>query len=104
MRVSDGLAVVTLAGEIDVYSEPLLHAVLQEAIAVHAPSVVVDMALVSFCDARGLGQLVATAKSLARRVACCRSGLRRTRFAGSSRSPASPRPYTSKRRPPPRGC
>jgi anti-anti-sigma factor len=64
VSVSDGLAVVTLAGEIDAYSEPLLHAVLQEAVAAHAPAVVVDMALVSFCDARGLGQLVATAKSL----------------------------------------
>jgi len=64
MRVSDGLAVVTLAGEIDLYSEPSLHAVLQEAIAVQAPAVVIDMALVPFCDARGLGQLAATANSL----------------------------------------
>ncbi len=64
MRVHDGLAVVTLVGEIDLHSAPLLHDVLQEAIAADPRSVVVDMALASFCDAQGLGQFVATANTL----------------------------------------
>lgn len=67
MRLSDGVARLTLAGEIDVYSTPLLQQLLEEAMAVAVPpvaAVVVDMALVSFCDAAGLGRLVATANSL----------------------------------------
>lgn len=64
VRVHDGVAVVTLAGEIDLFSAPLLQGVLQEAMAADAPAVVVDMALVSFCDAQGLGHLVTTAKAL----------------------------------------
>jgi anti-anti-sigma factor len=61
VRVRDGLTVVTLAGEVDIDSAPLLAGLLQEAIAVQAAGVVVDMALVSFCDAGGLGLLVTTA-------------------------------------------
>ena len=64
MRVRDGLTLVTLVGEIDVASVPLLDDLLQEAIAVGAPALVVDMALVSFCDAAGLGQLVGAANAL----------------------------------------
>jgi len=64
VRVHDGVAVVTLAGEIDLFSAPLLQGVLQEAMAADPPAVVVDMALVSFCDAQGLGHLVTTAKAL----------------------------------------
>lgn len=64
VKVTGDLAVVTLVGEIDLYSEPLLHARLQEAIAADPRAVVVDMALVTFCDARGLGLLVAAANAL----------------------------------------
>ncbi|MEO6205277.1 MAG: anti-sigma factor antagonist [Mycobacteriales bacterium] len=67
VSVHDGVALVTLAGEIDLYSAPLLVELLQEARAAAVqprPTVVVDMALVSFCDATGLGRLVATATTL----------------------------------------
>lgn len=60
----DDVVLVTLVGEIDVYSAPLLNELLQKAIAIGAPAVVVDMALVLFCDAGGLGRLVATANAL----------------------------------------
>lgn len=61
----DGVAVVVLVGEVDVHSAPLLRAILDEALATEAPSVTVDMALVSFCDASGLGELVRTSNQLA---------------------------------------
>jgi len=64
VHVSDGPALVMLAGELDVYSAPLLHDLLQQAFTTGAASVVVDMALVSFCDARGLGLLVAASNDL----------------------------------------
>jgi anti-anti-sigma factor len=67
VRVHDGLALVTLAGEIDLYSAPLLHDVLQEATATDPRSVVIDMALVSFCDAHGLGLLVSAANTIRER-------------------------------------
>lgn len=69
VRVRNGVALVMLAGEADIYSAPLLAALLQEAVATGAPSVVVDMALVSFCDAAGLGLLVRTGNELAVRDA-----------------------------------
>ncbi len=58
---------LTLAGEIDLYTAPLLQDLLAQAVTAAAPSrlaVVVDMALVSFCDAAGLGRLVSTANTL----------------------------------------
>ncbi|MDP3713165.1 MAG: anti-sigma factor antagonist [Mycobacteriales bacterium] len=64
MRLSDGVALVMLAGEIDVEGAALVGTLLQQAVATGAPSVIVDMALVSFCDARGLGQLVHTSNEL----------------------------------------
>ena len=64
VRLSEGLALVKAAGEIDIASAPLLQALLEEATAAGVTAVVVDMALVSFCDAAGLGLLVATANEL----------------------------------------
>lgn len=64
VQASDGVALVSLSGEIDLHSGPLLDAVLQEALGSGAPSVVLDMGEVSFCDAGGLGRLVANAKKL----------------------------------------
>jgi anti-anti-sigma factor len=63
-RARDGVALVTLAGELDIFSAPQMVGLLQEAIATGSPSVVVDMSLVSFCDARGLGSLVRAADQL----------------------------------------
>ncbi|MBC7630386.1 anti-sigma factor antagonist [Aeromicrobium sp.] len=64
VQVNDGPTVVMLAGELDLHSAPLLHDALQQAVTTGAASVVVDMALVSFCDARGLGLLVAASNDL----------------------------------------
>lgn len=58
MRVLDGIAQVMLAGELDVMSAAAADVLLHEAISSGAHSVVVDLALVSFCDAAGLGLLV----------------------------------------------
>ncbi len=58
LRLRDGVALVTVAGEADLCSAPLLHDILQQAVATGAPSVVVDASLVSFCDAHGLGILM----------------------------------------------
>jgi anti-sigma B factor antagonist len=88
VRVSDGPALVMLAGELDLYSAPLLHDLLQQAVSTLAASVVVDMALVSFCDARGLGLLVAASNDLRESGRQLSVGPRPCRCAGSSRSPA----------------
>ena len=64
VRVHDGTALVMLAGEADLASEHVLREVLWQAVDTGARSVVVDMALVSFCDARGLGVLVTTSRDL----------------------------------------
>lgn len=69
VRVRDDVALVMLAGEADVHSAPLMRALLQDAAATGTPSVVVDLALVSFCDAAGLGLLVRTGNELALRDA-----------------------------------
>lgn len=67
LRLRDGVALVTVAGEADLCSAPLLHDILQQAVATGAPSVVVDASLVSFCDAHGLGLLVEASNELRER-------------------------------------
>lgn len=64
VRCDADVAVVMLAGEVDLYSAPQVRALLDEAVATGAPSVAVDMALVSFCDATGLGVLVRANKGM----------------------------------------
>lgn len=88
VRVNDGVALVVLAGEIDLYSLPLLATLLDEAHAMGAPSVVIDMALVSFCDAAGLGLLVRTGNELGLSGARLLSGRLQSSSAGCWPSPA----------------
>lgn len=57
LRLVEGQVEVALVGELDLHSAPQLVALLSEAV-VSSSVVVVDMGLVSFCDARGLGALV----------------------------------------------
>ena len=64
VHVQDGKTLVILAGEVDLASAPQLRTLLQEAVKSRAPAVVVDMALVSFCDAAGLGLLVGASQEL----------------------------------------
>jgi len=64
VRAGDGRIVVTVEGEIDLSTAPRFRALVDEAIAVSAPHVVVDMARVEFCDGQGLAVLAAAAERL----------------------------------------
>ncbi|MBI4260659.1 MAG: STAS domain-containing protein [Actinobacteria bacterium] len=54
----DGVSVVSLRGEIDVYTAPRLRQALIDLIGEGATDIVVDMAEVDFLDSTGLGVLV----------------------------------------------
>ena len=58
----DDVSVVTVAGEIDVYTAPQLRAVLDEEIGGRHARLVVDLDEVSFLDSTGLGVLVGRLK------------------------------------------
>ena len=51
-------AVVSLSGEIDLSTAPLLSGAVGDLLADSPPRVVLDMAGVTFCDSQGLGTLV----------------------------------------------
>jgi anti-sigma B factor antagonist len=57
-RVGDGTFVVTVSGELDLYTVPQLEEELERAKAPGAARVVVDLAGVSFMDSTALGALV----------------------------------------------
>ena len=58
-RTTDaGIAVVEVAGEVDVYTAPTLRQHLRDATGGSTPKVVVDMSEVTFLDSTGLGVLV----------------------------------------------
>ena len=59
----DGLAVVSVHGEIDVYSAPALKEKLSSLLQGERPSFVVDLSEVGFLDSTGLGALVAARTS-----------------------------------------
>ena len=69
-RDVDELTVITVAGEVDMYTAAELRAVLVDADADGRYRLVLDLAQVRFCDSTGLGVLVA--------------GLRRARTGGGS--------------------
>jgi anti-sigma B factor antagonist len=54
----DGIAVVEVAGEVDVYTAPTLRQHLRDATSAGALRIVVDMTEVQFLDSTGLGVLV----------------------------------------------
>jgi anti-sigma B factor antagonist len=54
----EGFSIVSLRGEIDVYTAPLLRQTLVDAIEQGAVNVIVDMERVDFLDSTGLGVLV----------------------------------------------
>ena len=64
-----GTAVLQLSGEVDLAEETVLQDLLDEVASLGAAHVVVDATGVSFCDAHGLGLLVAAAERL-RRAGC----------------------------------
>jgi anti-sigma B factor antagonist len=53
-----GLPVVSVRGEIDVYSAPVLKDALAEYLGADQPTLVVDLGEVGFLDSTGLGALV----------------------------------------------
>ena len=57
-----GEVTVTLAGELDLASAELAFGYVRDAIDRHHGPVVLDLASLSFCDARGLGALVRMSK------------------------------------------
>jgi anti-sigma B factor antagonist len=64
-------AVVSLSGEIDLSTAPLLSGTVGDLLTESPPRVVLDMAGVTFCDSQGLGTLVV----LSRRAAMAQSYL-----------------------------
>ena len=63
-RPADGVAVVVLTGEVDLYTAPRFKEVLLQAIDEGAHRVIVDLAGVSFIDSTALGVLVSGGKRL----------------------------------------
>ncbi len=60
---SEGVAVVTAVGEVDLHTAPQLEAALAEQIAAGHPRLVVDLSGVGFLDSTGLGVLVKALKA-----------------------------------------
>lgn len=63
MKAGDSAYVVTVGGELDLYSTPRLTAELG-ALAADAPEVVLDLTAVTFMDSTALGAILASARLL----------------------------------------
>ena len=82
-RSHDDHTIVTISGEIDLYTAPRLHGELAALIADGKPArVVVDMSGVEFCDSTGMNVLL--------------SCLRRARERGGDLEIAAPKPAVRK--------
>jgi anti-anti-sigma factor len=66
IRVDDRRVVVTIAGEIDIATVKLFRELMDQAIAVGTPRVLVDMAGLEFMDGQGLAVLAHAARELGR--------------------------------------
>ena len=62
VRKLDGTAVVAVAGEIDVYTSPVLQERLVEVLRDGFSSIVLDLSEVTFLDSTGLGVLITALK------------------------------------------
>ena len=60
----DDVVIVTVAGEVDVYTAPQLRSALEERLAAGQNKIVVDLQGVAFIDSTGLGVLVGQLKAL----------------------------------------
>jgi len=65
VRRSDGFAIVTISGEIDIARAPALREQLIGLLRPGASRLVVDLSGVTFCDASGLAVLVGAARRVA---------------------------------------
>ena len=82
-RFHDDHTIVTISGEIDLYTAPRLHSELGAVLADGMPTrVVIDMSGVEFCDSTGMNVLL--------------SCLRRVRERGGELEIASPKPAVRK--------
>jgi anti-anti-sigma factor len=63
LRIDRGV-VVTVVGEVDLFTEHALRALLDQALSVGADTVTLDLTGVSFLDARGISVLVVAARQL----------------------------------------
>ena len=82
-RFHDDHTIVTICGEIDLYTAPRLHSELAALLADGMPArVVIDMSGVDFCDSTGMNVLL--------------SCLRRARERGGELEIAAPRPAVRK--------
>src|SRR6516165_8426607 len=82
-RFHDDHTIVTISGEIDLYTAPRLHSELAAVLADGMPTrVVIDMSGVEFCDSTGMNVLL--------------SCLRRVRERGGELEIASPKPAVRK--------
>ena len=82
-RFHDDHTIVTISGEIDLYTAPRLHSELAAVLADGMPArVVIDMSGVEFCDSTGMNVLL--------------SCLRRVRERGGELEIASPKPAVRK--------
>ncbi len=73
---------VTVRGEVDLYTAPQLHSALVDALDDGAHRLVVDMSGVEFCDSTGMNVLL--------------SGMKRSREKGGDLELAAPRPAVTK--------
>ena len=67
LRPAEGVAVVEVGGEVDLYTSSQLRDLLFDAIQEGADHVIVDLCEVSFIDSSGLGVLVSSARTLGTR-------------------------------------
>jgi anti-sigma B factor antagonist len=65
-----GQAVLSFAGELDVASADQAYGYVRDAIDAHGGAVLLDMAGLSFCDARGLGALVRMSRHAGQAGSC----------------------------------
>lgn len=60
----DDVTIVTVSGEVDVYTAPQLRSALEERIAAGQTALIVDLQDVGFLDSTGLGVLVGRLKAV----------------------------------------
>jgi anti-anti-sigma factor len=65
VRRQDGYTIVTIGGEIDLGSAPMLREHLLALLRPQASQIVIDLSGVAFCDASGLAVLVAASRRAA---------------------------------------
>ncbi len=64
MTEREDVVIVTVAGEVDVYTAPQLRSVLEERAAADQTRIIVDLQGVGFLDSTGLGVLVGRLKAV----------------------------------------